>query len=192
LVVEIVVVRCIASRSPAQIELPDAVMEIADQPRQARPRPQAWAALTEYDGKDVGDGALFDDNAAIHIRFAEFQWWIEEDAPSSLPLCGVTCPAEWLSARQRRSHFALELISFALAFELAVAGYLSDNFLHFAHGLLSGALDAIFVHHNGLQYFERSRIINRRNGYATKISEHYLQPLGPHDYVDRHGAGPME
>jgi hypothetical protein len=33
-------------------------------------------------------------------------------------------------------HFALELISFAFAFELAV-GYLSDNFLHFALGLLS-------------------------------------------------------
>jgi len=33
---------------------------------------------------------------------------------------------------------ALELISFAFAFELAV-GYLSDNFLHFALGLLSRA-----------------------------------------------------
>src|ERR1700730_14732385 len=55
-------------------------------------------------------------------------------------------------------HFALELISFAFAFELAVTGYLSDNFLHFALGLLSRASDAIFVHR--LQYFERSRIIN--------------------------------
>lgn len=39
-------------------------------------------------------------------------------------------------------HLALELISFAFAFELAVAGYLSSNFLHFALGLLSRALDA--------------------------------------------------
>ena len=55
------------------------------------------------------------------------------------------------------------LISFAFAFELAVAGYLSDNFLHFAFGLLSRALDAIFVHHHGLQYFERSWIISRHS-----------------------------
>jgi hypothetical protein len=70
-------------------------------------------------------------------------------------------------------HFALELISFAFAFELAVAGYLSDNFLQFALGLLSRALDAIFVHHNGLQYFERSRIIDRGTRYATEISDRY-------------------
>ena len=71
------------------------------------------------------------------------------------------------------------LISFAFAFELAVAGYLSDNFLHFAPGLLSRALDAIFVHHNG-QYFERSRIIDGRNRYGTEISDHYYTaPLGP-------------
>jgi hypothetical protein len=31
-------------------------------------------------------------------------------------------------------HLAFELISFAFAFELAVAGYLSNNFLHFAIG----------------------------------------------------------
>jgi hypothetical protein len=30
----------------------------------------------------------------------------------------------------------LELISFAIAFELAVVGHLSNNFVHFALGLL--------------------------------------------------------
>jgi len=40
--------------------------------------------------------------------------------------------------------FALKLISFAFAFELAVAGYLPNNFLHLALALLSRALDAIF------------------------------------------------
>src|SRR3954470_11855339 len=49
-------------------------------------------------------------------------------------------------------HLALELISFALTFHLIIAGDLSNNFLHFALGLLSRALDAILVHHSGLQF----------------------------------------
>jgi hypothetical protein len=69
-------------------------------------------------------------------------------------------------------HFALELISFAFAFELAVAGYLSNHFLHFALGLISRASDAVLVH-NGLQYFQHSRIINRHSFYATEISDQY-------------------
>jgi hypothetical protein len=79
-VVEIVVVRCIASRSPARIELPDAAMEVADEPCQPRPPRQTFAALTEYDGEDVGDRALFDDDAAVHIGFTELQRGIEQDA----------------------------------------------------------------------------------------------------------------
>src|ERR1700730_15688311 len=83
-------------------------------------------------------------------------------------------------------HFALELIGLAFAFELAVAGHLSDNFLHFALGLLSRASDAIFVHHNGLQCFERSRIISRHDGDATTISDHYYTDTAcPRAYVRR-------
>jgi hypothetical protein len=62
-------------------------------------------------------------------------------------------PQSVLQSANGVPHFALELISFAFAFELAVAGYLSSNFLHFALGLLGRALDAIFVHHNDLQIF---------------------------------------
>ena len=80
-VVEIVVVRGVAPRSPARIELFNAALQIADEPVQPCPPGRALAALTQQDGKDVGDRARFDDNAAIHIRFAEFQCGIEEDAP---------------------------------------------------------------------------------------------------------------
>jgi hypothetical protein len=84
-------------------------------------------------------------------------------------------------------HFALNLTSFAFACELPVAGYLSNDFFHLALGLLSRALDAIFVHHNGLQYFERSRIIDGRNRYATEISDHYYTDTAwPSAYVPRH------
>src|SRR5262245_66339274 len=72
LAVEIVVVRRVAPRSRARIELFDAAMEVADEPPQPRPRRQsALAALTEHDAKDIGDRALFDDDAAVHISFAE-------------------------------------------------------------------------------------------------------------------------
>ena len=78
-------------------------------------------------------------------------------------------------------HFALNLTSFAFACELPVAGYLSNDFFHLALGLLSRALDAIFVHHNCLQYFERSRTIDGRNRYARrKLVVNIIQtPLGP-------------
>jgi hypothetical protein len=82
-------------------------------------------------------------------------------------------------------HFALELISFAFTFELAIAGYLSNNFLHFAFGLLGRALDAIFVHRDGLQYLERSRIINRHNCYTRRKA---VQMLPQVLALDRHAV----
>jgi Natural resistance-associated macrophage protein-like len=114
-------------------------------------------------------------------------------APRERPLglspldVGSRAPQSVFQSANGVLHFALELISFAFAFELAVAGYLSDNFLQFAPGLLSRALDAIFVHHNGLQYFERSRIIDGRNRYGTEISDHYYtDTVWPSAYVPRH------
>jgi hypothetical protein len=65
------------------------------------------------------------------------------------------------------------LVGLAFAFELAVAGYFSNNFLRFALGLRNRALDAIFVHHDGLQYFDPTPIVNGPNRDATKISDHY-------------------
>src|SRR5262249_5597384 len=70
LAVEIVVVRRVAPRPRARIELFDAAMEVADEPLQPRQRRRSvLAALTDHDGKDIGDGALFDANTAVHISF---------------------------------------------------------------------------------------------------------------------------
>src|SRR5262249_6911766 len=81
LAVEIVVVRRVAPRPRARIELFDAAMEVADEPLQPRQRRRSvLAALTDHDGKDIGDGALFDENTAVHISFAESQGRIEEHA----------------------------------------------------------------------------------------------------------------
>jgi hypothetical protein len=52
--------------------LPDAAIKVADEPWQPRPRRQTLAALTEYDGEDVGDRTLFEDDAAVHIGFTDF------------------------------------------------------------------------------------------------------------------------
>src|ERR1035437_9100162 len=43
-------------------------------------------------------------------------------------------------------HLAFYLVAFALGFQLGIAQYLASNFLHFALGLFSRALDAVFVH----------------------------------------------
>ena len=86
---------------------------------------------------------------------------------------GLLAPQGVFQSADGVLHFALELIGFAFAFELAVAGHLSNNFLHFALGLPGRALDAIFVHHNGLQYFERSANIGGPSRDTTKISDHY-------------------
>src|ERR1700738_4973757 len=75
---------------------------------------------------------------------------------------GSLAPQSVLQSANSVLHFALKLISLSFAFELAVASYLSNDFLHFALGLLGRALDAIFVHHDGLQYFEHSRNVSRQ------------------------------
>src|ERR1019366_10159883 len=43
-------------------------------------------------------------------------------------------------------HLAFYLVALGLGFELGIAQYLASNFLHFALGLFSRALDAVFVH----------------------------------------------
>src|SRR5664280_3277399 len=43
-------------------------------------------------------------------------------------------------------HLAFYLVALALGFQLGIAHYLAGNFLHFALGLFSRALDAVFVH----------------------------------------------
>jgi hypothetical protein len=47
-----------------------------------RPRPcwrAAVAILTERNGENIGDRALLDDDAPVHIGFAEFELGIDED-----------------------------------------------------------------------------------------------------------------
>src|SRR5437870_2262762 len=81
LAVEIVMVRNIAPRARARIELLQTTIEIAGQPLRPRPGGRASVAvLTEHDGEDIGDRAAFDNDAAIHIGFAELELGIEQDA----------------------------------------------------------------------------------------------------------------
>src|SRR5262245_21000286 len=74
LAVEIVVVRDVAPRARARIELPDAAREVAGEASQSRPRRKAAVAmLTEQDRKHVRDRALLDHDTAVHVGFAESQ-----------------------------------------------------------------------------------------------------------------------
>ena len=78
--VEIVVMRDVAARAPARIELLEAAVQVAQQP--LRPRPvRHLGALAEHDGKHVGDRALLDDERAVHVGFAEFELGIEQNGP---------------------------------------------------------------------------------------------------------------
>jgi hypothetical protein len=73
---------------------------------------------------------------------------------------------------RRVLHFALKLISFAFAFGLAVAGYLSNNFLHFSLGLLSRALDAIFSTTFFAPILATKRLALRAGESGDKYSKH--------------------
>src|SRR5439155_3038623 len=79
--VEIVMMRDVALRATARIELLQAAVKIADEP--LRPGPQrrpAVASLRQHDAKYVGNRAAFDDDAAVHIGFAEAQFGVDENA----------------------------------------------------------------------------------------------------------------
>ena len=75
--IEIIMVRDIASRLPSRVELRYSAMEVADQP--LRPSPTGSARLARYDGEHIGDRALLDDDAAIHVGFTEPELGIEQD-----------------------------------------------------------------------------------------------------------------
>src|SRR6476646_8509666 len=64
--------RDIAARARARIELRDAAAEIADEPLWPRPLRQ-FGLLPKYDGEHVGDGAFLHHDSAVHIGFAEFE-----------------------------------------------------------------------------------------------------------------------
>ena len=75
--VEIVMMRDVAPCAPARIELPQAALEIAQQPLRPRPVRRMPSVLAEHDGEHVSDGALLDDEGAIHVGFAELEFGIE-------------------------------------------------------------------------------------------------------------------
>ncbi len=78
--VEIVVMRHIAARAPARIELLQTAVQEAQQP--LRPRPVRYVGLlAEADGQHVGDRALLDHESAVHVGFAELEFGIEENSP---------------------------------------------------------------------------------------------------------------
>src|SRR5262249_22820997 len=81
LAVEIVVVRRVAPRPRARIELLDAAMDVADEPLQPRPRRRCvLAPLPGQNATDIGDGALFDETTAVHIGSRESEGSTGRDA----------------------------------------------------------------------------------------------------------------
>src|ERR1700730_12377712 len=86
-------------------------------------------------------------------------------------------------------HFALELISFAFAFELAVAGYLSDNFLHFALGLLSRAV-CRFLLYSGIEPgLSRARACPAAVFFASSLSAWTVEPYVHRQYAQINQGG---
>ncbi len=78
--VEVVMVRHIAPRAGAQVELLQPPEQIAYQPSGQRPGWCGDMVLPQQDREHVGDRALLDDERAIHIGFAQSKLWIEQDA----------------------------------------------------------------------------------------------------------------
>jgi hypothetical protein len=78
--VEIVVVRSVAARAPTRIELLQTAIDVTPQPLRAAPIGN-FGILAERDGKNVGDGAFFDDKTTVHVSFAELEFGVEQNAP---------------------------------------------------------------------------------------------------------------
>ena len=81
LLVEIVMVRDVTPGARAQIQLHQAPVEKAREPWNARQAGRAaLLALSEQDGKDIGNRAALDDDPAVHIGFAEAELGMRENA----------------------------------------------------------------------------------------------------------------
>src|SRR5436190_14326344 len=75
---EFVMVSDVAPCSLARIELLQAPPDIAAEPEWMRLGNQAAALLSQHECEDICNGALFDDQRAIHVGFAELQFRIEQ------------------------------------------------------------------------------------------------------------------
>jgi hypothetical protein len=83
-VVEIVVMRDIASRAPPPIELAQPAVEITQNPQ--RPGPEGrLRGRSQQDGEHVGDRALLEDERAVHVGLAELEIGIENDVTFGHP-----------------------------------------------------------------------------------------------------------
>src|SRR5438067_3899894 len=81
LLVEIVVVRDVTPGARAQIQLHQTAVEKSRKPWNAcRAAGAALSALSEQDGKDIGNRAALDDDPAGHIGFAESKLGVRENA----------------------------------------------------------------------------------------------------------------
>ena len=76
--VEIVMVRHVVARAGPQVQLLQAAKQVAHQPRQ-RPIRRRDRLLTQQDRKHVSNRAVFDDEGAVHIGFAELQLGVHQN-----------------------------------------------------------------------------------------------------------------
>src|SRR5690242_7889521 len=76
-------VRDIALRATAWIELGEPAADVAQQPSYLGPF-RRFVGLAQDQLERVGDRALLDDHRAIHVAFAEFQLGIAQDIPFGL------------------------------------------------------------------------------------------------------------
>ena len=76
--VEVVVVCHVVAGAGPQVQLLQAAEQIAHQPRQ-RPIRRGDRILTQQDREHLGNRALFDDQRAVHIGFAELQFGVQQN-----------------------------------------------------------------------------------------------------------------
>src|SRR5213082_3115522 len=94
----------IAPCARARIELLQTAIEITDQPLWTRPKGRASIVfLAEHDGEDVGNRALLDDDAAVHIGFAEPELRVDENAALDLTRRKANCSETTCSVAQRKN-----------------------------------------------------------------------------------------
>src|SRR5688572_24709410 len=116
--VQIIVMRDIALRLGLRIALLPAALEIAQEIKRAAPALRLGVVLAK-DMEHVGDGAFFDDQRAVHIGFAEFQFGIEQHLTQCRAgveaycdrLAGAVAEGENLTVRNRHPEIATTDIS---------------------------------------------------------------------------------
>jgi hypothetical protein len=90
--IEIIVMRHVAPRSRRAIELTQSAVAKPCQRAQAcPPQGSAFMRLTKHDRKQVGDAALFDHEAAVHVSLAKSKFGIKKNAALGCPCFKANC-----------------------------------------------------------------------------------------------------